>query len=192
MSCQRRPKVWNLRWKMPIYISLRRRVKHNEIFFSLSCGAGTAFSQPADMGGAWYYRGGAGSGIYVLLPSFRIAEQYGSCQSCTGRFTGRRSDFALLTVLELDRVHSSHTDVLTDSMISPLAAEVCRTLALLTAASAAAAAAMIIWMPVTASLTGAVFRPGLCAAVYLLVMLPSLWFSILSQPLFISLYKDWI
>lgn len=87
--------------------------------------------------------------------------------------------FALLTVLELDRVHSSHTDVLTDSMISPLAAEVCRTLALLTAASAAAAAAMIIWMPVTASLTGAVFRPGLCAAVYLLVMLPSLWFSIL-------------
>lgn len=87
--------------------------------------------------------------------------------------------FALLTVLELDRVHRSRTDVLTDSMVSPLAAEASRTLALLTAAAAAVIAAVLIWLPITAALTGAIFRPGLCAAVYLLVILPALWFAIL-------------
>ena len=50
--------------------------------------------------------------------------------------------FVLLTVLELDRVHRSRTDVLTDSMVSPLAAEASRTLALLTAAAAAVIAAV--------------------------------------------------
>ena len=75
--------------------------------------------------------------------------------------------FALLSVLELDRVHRSRTDVLTDSMVSPLAAEASRTLALLTAAAAAVIAAVLIWLPITAALTGAIFRPGLCAAVYL-------------------------
>lgn len=87
--------------------------------------------------------------------------------------------FALLSVLELDRVHRSRTDVLTDSMVSPLAAEASRTLALLTAAAAAVIAAVLIWLPITAALTGAIFRPGLCAAVYLLVILPALWFAIL-------------
>ena len=87
--------------------------------------------------------------------------------------------FALLTVLELDRVHRSRTDVLTDSMVSPLAAEASRTLALLTAAAAAVIAAVLIWLPITAALTGAIFRPGLCAAIYLLVILPALWFAIL-------------
>ena len=87
--------------------------------------------------------------------------------------------FALLTVMELDRVHRSRTDVLTDSIISPLAAEASRTLALLTAAAAAVIAAVFLWLPVTAALTGAIFRPSLCAAVYLLVVLPALWFAVL-------------
>ena len=87
--------------------------------------------------------------------------------------------FALLTVLELDRVHRSRTDVLTDSMISPLAAEVSRTFALLTAAAAAAAMALLLWLPSAAMLTGVIFRPGLYAAVYFIVFLPALWFAVL-------------
>ena len=87
--------------------------------------------------------------------------------------------FALLTVLELDRVHRSRTDLLTESMVLPITAEASRTLALLTAAAAAMTGVLAVWMPVTALTAGPAFRPGLCAAVYLLVMLPALWFSIL-------------
>lgn len=59
---------------------------------------------------------GAGAWPYALQPPLRFAELYLSGQSRPGRCAGRRVDFALLSVLELDRVHRSRTDVLTDSM----------------------------------------------------------------------------
>ena len=78
--------------------------------------------------------------------------------------------FALLTIFELDRARRSRTDVLTDAAVSPHAMALVRLLALLTAAVLAAGLAMLVWLPVSMGLIGAVFTGTDYVLAYLLFM----------------------
>ena len=78
--------------------------------------------------------------------------------------------FALLTIFELDRARRSRTDVLTDAAVSPHAMALVRLLALLTAAVLATGLAMLVWLPVSMGLIGAVFTGTDYVLSYLLFM----------------------
>ena len=87
--------------------------------------------------------------------------------------------FAALTALEMDRVHRAGVDVLAEAVSSPLLLDAARVICLLLAALLAQAVTLALYLPYTAIQAGAVFRPGLYAAVYLTVMLPALAMSVL-------------
>ena len=78
--------------------------------------------------------------------------------------------FALLTVFELDRARRSRADVLTDAAVSPLTMALVRLLALITAAVLTTGLAMLVWLPVSMGLIGAVFTGTDYVLAYLLFL----------------------
>lgn len=78
--------------------------------------------------------------------------------------------FGLLAIFELDRACRSRVDILTDAVVSPLTTAQTRLLALLTAAVLTAALTMLVWLPVSAALIGAVFDVVDYVLAYLLFM----------------------
>lgn len=92
---------------------------------------------------------------------------------------GGAAAFALLTIAELNRIHKYHTEVITDTIVSPLTSGLARVMALIIAASAGQVMTILIYLPYTLFKTGSVFDGGLYAAVYLVFMLPAIFFAIL-------------
>ena len=78
--------------------------------------------------------------------------------------------FALLTVFDLDRARRSRADVLTDAAVSPLTMAWVRLLALITAAALTTCLAMLVWLPVSMGLIGAVFTGTDYVLAYLLFL----------------------
>ena len=78
--------------------------------------------------------------------------------------------FGLLTIFELDRARRSRVDILTDAVVSPLTTALTRLLALLTAAVLTAGLTMLVWLPISAGLIGAVFTGANYVLAYLLFM----------------------
>ena len=76
----------------------------------------------------------------------------------------------LLTIFELDRARRSRTDVLTDAAVSPHAMALVRLLALITAAVLTTGLAMLVWLPVSMGLIGAVFTGTDYVLAYLLFL----------------------
>ena len=68
--------------------------------------------------------------------------------------------FAVLTLYELDRNSRSRTGVLAEAIVSPLAMALARLAALLCLSLAAALLTVLLWLPATALLVGAVFDPA--------------------------------
>ena len=68
--------------------------------------------------------------------------------------------FGLLTVYELDRTGRSRVEVLTDAVVSPLAAALVRLSALLAATGLALGLTMLVWLPISWRLIGSVFDGG--------------------------------
>ena len=88
--------------------------------------------------------------------------------------------FGALTVYELDRVSRSRADVLMDAAVSPLTMALTRLLALLAAAVGTLTLTMLVWLPVSAGLIGAVFSGVDYALAYGLLMGLALPLSILA------------
>ena len=88
--------------------------------------------------------------------------------------------FGLLTVYELDRTGRSRVEVLTDAVVSPLAAALVRLSALLAAAGLALGLTMLVWLPISWRLIGSVFDGGDYVPAYLLFMGLALPLSILA------------
>ena len=65
--------------------------------------------------------------------------------------------FGLLAIFELDRACRNRVDHLTDTVVSPLTTALTRLLALLTGAVLTAGLTMLVWLPISAGLIGAVF-----------------------------------
>ena len=78
--------------------------------------------------------------------------------------------FGLLAILELDRACRSRVDILTDAVVSPLTTALTRLLALLTAAALTVGLTMLVWLPISAGLIGAVFTGVNFLLAYLLLM----------------------
>ena len=78
--------------------------------------------------------------------------------------------FGLLAILELDRACRSRVDVLVDAVVSPLTAALTRLTALLTTAVLTTALTMLVWLPISAGLIGAVFDMADYVLAYLLFM----------------------
>ena len=78
--------------------------------------------------------------------------------------------FGLLTIFELDRACRSRVDILTDAVVSPLTTALTRLLALLTAAVLTVGLTMLVWLPISAGLIGAVFTGANYVLAYLLFM----------------------
>lgn len=87
--------------------------------------------------------------------------------------------FGFLTVLELDRVHRTHTNILTEAIVSPLSFYFSQIMALLLAAAVSQIAVLAVWFPYTSARIGSVFHPGLYLEFYLCTMLPAMVFAIL-------------
>lgn len=78
--------------------------------------------------------------------------------------------FGLLAILELDRACRSRVDVLVDAVVSPLTAALTRLTALLTTAVLTTTLTMLVWLPISAGLIGAVFDMVDYVLAYLLFM----------------------
>lgn len=78
--------------------------------------------------------------------------------------------FGLLAILELDRACRSRVDVLMDAVVSPLTAALTRLSALLTTAVLTTTLTMLVWLPISAGLIGAVFDMVDYVLAYLLFM----------------------
>ena len=88
--------------------------------------------------------------------------------------------FGLLTVFELDRAGRSRVDVLLDAAVSPLRMALVRLLALLAGAALATGLTMVVWLPISAGLIGAVFTGTDYVLAYLLFQGLALPLSILA------------
>ena len=78
--------------------------------------------------------------------------------------------FGLLTIFELDRACRSRVDILTDAVVSPLTTALTRLLALLMAAVLTVGLTMLVWLPISVGLIGAVFTGANYVLAYLLFM----------------------
>ena len=78
--------------------------------------------------------------------------------------------FGLLAIFELDRACRSRVDVLVDAVVSPLTAALTRLSALLTTAVLTTTLTMLVWLPISAGLIGAVFDMVDYVLAYLLFM----------------------
>lgn len=78
--------------------------------------------------------------------------------------------FGLLTIFELDWACRSRVDILTDAVVSPLTTALTRLLALLMAAVLTVGLTMLVWLPISVGLIGAVFTGANYVLAYLLFM----------------------
>ena len=97
--------------------------------------------------------------------------------------------FALLTLFELDRVHKSGTDRLTDTIVSPLTMYLTRMLSLLAAATATGLLTAIIYLPYTFYKVGYLFDWSTYFGCWFLIFLPALWIGCLLAAVFYQLTR---
>jgi hypothetical protein len=94
--------------------------------------------------------------------------------------------WALLAILESDRFYRAKTDVLIDSMISPVRIVLSRMLALITLSAVTALICGIVYLPFTMVKINYLFDFRLYACSFLILVLPTWWISIL---LALTLYQ---
>lgn len=87
--------------------------------------------------------------------------------------------WAILTIMEADRLHRSGVSVLADAVASPVSLSTARTLALLTIAMLVTAVTALVWLPYTAVKIAYLFSAEFYCANFVILMLPTWWISIL-------------
>lgn len=87
--------------------------------------------------------------------------------------------WALLTLLESDRIYRAKTDVLLDSIISPVHMLLSRVLALITLSTVTTMVCAVIYLPYTIIKIDYLFNGQLYVISFLILMLPTWWTSIL-------------
>ncbi|WP_304507404.1 hypothetical protein [Anaerotignum sp.] len=97
--------------------------------------------------------------------------------------------FALLALYEFDRVYKYHTDALTESITSPLLLGGAKLISLLAAALVTTVAASVLYLPYTVYRMGVVFNFLEYLDCFFILMLPSLWLSILATTAFYQMIR---
>lgn len=117
-----------------------------------------------------------------LLPFFSdsrtMSGRYIANPVLAGTMTGAVL-WAILTIIEADRLHRSGVNVLTDAVASPVTLSTARTLALLTIAILVTAVTALVYLPYTALKISYLFATDFYCANFLILMLPTFWISIL-------------
>ncbi|MBU5484458.1 hypothetical protein KQI86_08965 [Clostridium sp. MSJ-11] len=96
--------------------------------------------------------------------------------------------FAILTLLEFNRVHKYETEVLTNSIVSPLVLNVVRLLAIVIAATVTVSITSVLYYPYTVIKMGNVFDGYTYLNSFFLLMLPSVLLSILVASAFYQIF----
>ncbi|MBU5312095.1 hypothetical protein KQI38_08650 [Tissierella carlieri] len=92
--------------------------------------------------------------------------------------------FALLTLFELNKVHKNLTAELTDTIVSPHILNIARLFGVIVSATVAVLVATIVYLPYTVLKMGDIFNLKIYLNSYFILMLPSLWISILAMATF--------
>ncbi|MCL1965115.1 MAG: hypothetical protein FWF69_08665 [Firmicutes bacterium] len=87
--------------------------------------------------------------------------------------------WAVLSMLESDRIYRAKTDVLTDAVLSPDTLAASRMFAVMTLCAAVSLLTALVYLPYTMNKVGYLFELGLYAYSFLIVLLPTWWISIL-------------
>ena len=139
----------NRLWRTPTSISSHGR-RYNEAPASVPPGAGTASAQPHDLAHRSSDRHLPRSRTRLYKPAIAstMLSMYLANPALAGGAAGGIL-FGLLTVYELDRAGRSRVEVLTNAVVSPLAAALVRLPALLAAAGLALVLTMLVWLPIS-------------------------------------------
>ena len=97
--------------------------------------------------------------------------------------------FALLTLFELDRVHKSGSDKLTDTIVSPVTMYLTRMLSVLAVATSTGILATVIYLPYTLYKVGYLFDWSTYLGCWLLIFLPALWIGSLLAAVFYQITR---
>ena len=97
--------------------------------------------------------------------------------------------FALLTLFELDRVHKSGSDKLTDTIVSPVTMYLTRMLSVLAVATSTGILATVIYLPYTLYKVGYLFDWTTYWGCWLLIFLPALWTGTLLAAVFYQITR---
>lgn len=92
--------------------------------------------------------------------------------------------FAIMVLFDLDRVHRTNTDVLTDMVIAPAVMNLCRILAVMAAGIVACVLAAAVHLMYPLIKMGSIFNPELYFAVYASIMLLGILLAILAAAAF--------
>ena len=87
--------------------------------------------------------------------------------------------WAVLTLIETNRVHRNKTDILTDAIVSPIRMAFVRMTALASLSAAACFLCVLAYLPYTIVKMDYIFNPALYMMSFLILMLPTWWISIL-------------
>ena len=140
------------------YLYLISREAYNEDNAALSPGTEAAAAKPSDLADDGFVGPlpGAGAGTLQARHIHHHALHVSGKPAIAGGVAAPSSS-ACLTIFELDRACRSRVDILTDAVVSPLTTALTRLLALLTAAVLTVGLTMLVWLPISAGLIGAVF-----------------------------------
>lgn len=119
-----------------------------------------------------------GNLLYTYSSSRVMSDRYILIPVLSGTTAGAVL-WAVLTLMEADRLHRSGVHILTDTISHPAFLTVARTLALLTLSMLVTLLAAIIYMPYTAVKMSYLFSAGFYFANFVVFMLPTWWISIL-------------
>lgn len=97
--------------------------------------------------------------------------------------------WAVITILETDRLHRSSTDVLTDSIASPISLSAAKTLAMMTISVFVTVIVSLLYLPFTAAKMEYLFAADFYFAHFLVFMLPTWWISILFADAFYQITR---
>lgn len=85
--------------------------------------------------------------------------------------------FGLFILYELNRIHKEQTDVITDSIVSPVTLYWTRFLSVMSVSFVTIILTMIVYFPYTVTKVGNVFTSSLYLFSYLIIMLPGMWIA---------------
>jgi hypothetical protein len=116
--------------------------------------------------------------IYIQTNTVVTTGKYISSPVLAGAVIGAIL-WAVLTLLESDRVYRAKTDVLTDTAASPIQTALSRVFALMTLSAAATLICLLVYLPYTLTKVDYLFDFGLYLSSFLVLMLLTWWISIL-------------
>jgi len=97
--------------------------------------------------------------------------------------------WALLTLLESDRIHRAKADVLVENAVSPITMAMSRSFALITLSAITTILTALMYLPYTVVKVGYLFDGGLYTLSFVILMMPTLWISVLLASAFYEITR---